>query len=675
MASTPQDVAALLQQEGSGVSPDAYDAANESQNAVSRRTKLLSPVLEALKSQDASTLETTAKALGNGSRDVAWRLPYGESGILEFFLDILASEEQQNHGVKVQALRVTGNSCADTEANRARVVEGKYIISFIKHLQDKSLVPYLIPVLYNVLVDYGRSLIIHQITKLTSIEPAQILASQSRLSSHLIALLQSPNLFEYSPLVTYFCKILALLITHDGEALVADPDTVSVLLKLATSSDHSSDIEDFLALVSTSASYLANESFQERLLKSKQIDVFVKAFYIAHTQFDAELDDEDTAKELGQLCTSLLTTLADLTGSDYFPALYPLESSVPQSLLKWLREPHAILQSAACLALGNLSRSDQASSAFVQRYRAHVPLVAILSNTEVTDAQLLHSALSFLKNLAIPVQNKSLLGELLEPDSVPRILNIDTLPQVQFSAVSLLRLLLVNSPDNVLRITTPRTVEVEGSSKKHTTVHDIIALFGRTDTEPTKLEAARSVATVCRVLQTTPVDDVLSGWNSENEETQSRNLFYAEHDLSQILSFLITQEKWPILRSEAWFVFALLSRSQDGAQVVAKVLAVDGAMDALNFAITGKTASDDQTSQIESGMPEVPPAIPEELALEPQQVDPKQQANMAKVDRENCLVLCTEIIKNGETLESAQLSRLQSLIRQGTELLGKKADE
>ncbi|KAF0637025.1 hypothetical protein FPSE5266_09472 [Fusarium pseudograminearum] len=660
MASTPQDVAVLLQQEGSGVSPDAYDAANESQDAISRRTKLLSPVLEALKSQDASTLETTAKALGDGSRDVAWRLPYGQSGILEFFLDILASEEQQSHGVKVQALRVTGNSCADTEANRARVVEGKYIVSFIKHLRDNSLVPYLIPVLYNVLVDY---------------EPAQILASQSRLSSHLIALLQSPNLFEYSPLVTYFCKILALLITHDGEALVADPDTVSVLLKLATSSDHSSDIEDFLALVSTSASYLANESFQERLLKSKQLDVFVKAFYIAHTQFDAELDDEDTAKELGQLCTSLLTTLADLTGSDYFPALYPLESSVPQSLLKWLREPHAILQSAACLALGNLSRSDWASSSFVQQYRAHVPLEAFLSNTEVTDAQLLHSALSFLKNLAIPVQNKSLLGELLEPDSVPRILNIDTLPQVQFSAVSLLRLLLVNSPDNVLRITTPRTVEAEGSSKKHTTVHDIIALFGRTDTEPTKLEAARSVATVCRLLHTMPLDGVLSGWNSGNEETQSRNLFYAEHDLSQILSFLITQEKWPILRSEAWFVFALLSRSQDGAQVVAKVLAVDGAMDALNFAITGKTASDDQTPQIESGMPEVPPAIPEELALEPQQVDPKQQANMAKVDRENCLVLCTEIVKNGQTLESAQVSRLQNLIRQGTELLGKKADE
>jgi hypothetical protein len=300
--------------------------------------------------------------------------------------------------------------------------------------------------------------------------------------------------------------------------------------------------------------------------------------------------------------------------------------------------------------------------------------MAIVSNTEVTDAQLLHSALSFLKNLAIPAQNKSVLGELLEPAAVPRILNIDTLPQVQFSAVSLLRLLLVNSPGNVRRVTTPRTVEVEGSSKKHTTVHDVISLFERSDTEPTRLEAARSVATVCRVLHTAPVDEVLSGWNTENEVTQSRSLFYAEHNLSQILSFLITQEKWPILRSEAWFVFALLSRSKDGAQVVAKVLAVSGAMDALSYAVTGKTASDDQTPQIEAGMPEVPPAIPEELALEPQQVDPKQQANMAKVDRENCLVLCTEVIKNGETLESAEVSRLQSLIRQGTELLG-KADE
>ncbi|KAF4968820.1 hypothetical protein FSARC_3848 [Fusarium sarcochroum] len=660
MAVTPQDVTLLLQREGSGQSPDTYDKANESQDAVSKRTNLLSPVLETLKQQDPTSLEAIAKALGDGSRDVAWRIPYGDSGILEFFLDILASSEQQAHGVKVQALRITGNSCADTDGNRARVVEGKYIISFINHLQHESLIPYLIPVLYNVLVDY---------------EPAQLLASQSRLSSHLITLLQSPNLANFNPLITYFCKILALLVAQDGEMALADPQTVYTLLKLAASPDFRSDIEDFLALVSTAANYLANETFQERLLNEKQLDAFVKVFYIAHTQFDAELDDDETAKELGQLCSSLLTTLADLTGNDAFATLYPLESSVPQSLLKWLQGSHAILQSAACLALGNLSRSDEASTAFVQKFQAHRPLIALLSDPSVTEAQLLHSALSFLKNLAIPAQNKLLLGDLLEPASIPRILTIDTLPQVQFSAVSLLRLLLVNSAGNVRRVAMPRTVEAEeSSSNKHTTVQDIIALFGRSDTEPTRLEASRSVATVCRVLHTAPVDEVLPEWTS-GDETQPKSLFYAEHDLSQILSFLITQEKWPILRSEAWFVFALMSRSKDGAQVIANILAVSGGMDALSLAVTGQATSNDQVPQIEAGEPEIPAGIPEGLALEPQQVDPKQKANMAKVDRENCLVLCTEIVKNGETLESAQTSRLQGLIRQGTELLTGKAAE
>jgi hypothetical protein len=37
--------------------------------------------------------------------------------------------------------------------------------------------------------------------------------------------------------------------------------------------------------------------------------------------------------------------------------------------------------------------------------------------------------------------------------------------------------------------------------------------------------------------------------------------------------------------------------------------------------------------------------------------------------------LCTEVVKNGETLESEQVGRLRSLIRQGTELLGERAEE
>lgn len=51
---------------------------------------------------------------------------------------------------------MTGNSCADTDANRARVVEGKHLVAIVHRLQDESLIPFTIPVLYNILVDYGE---------------------------------------------------------------------------------------------------------------------------------------------------------------------------------------------------------------------------------------------------------------------------------------------------------------------------------------------------------------------------------------------------------------------------------------------------------------------------------------------------------------------------------------
>ncbi|KAF4977959.1 hypothetical protein FZEAL_5585 [Fusarium zealandicum] len=670
MTMTPEDVAELLQREGSGVSPNDYDETKETQEARSKRTESLKNVLETCQQasqQQSSTLEAIAKSLGDGSRDVAWRLPYGESGILEFFLEILASSEQQSHGVKIHALRITGNSCADTDENRARVVDGKFLVPIMDHLQDENLIPYLIPVLYNILVDY---------------EPAQLLASQSRLSSRLISRLQSPTISEFSALILYFCKILDLLVTRDGEPAAADPQTVQVLLSLATSPLVSGDVDDFISLVSTAASYLANEKFQENVLKGQQMDVFMKTFDYAHTQFDGQVEDQATATVLRQLCTSLLTTLADLTGNDAFATYYPLDSSVPQSLLQWLKGSHPNLQSAACLALGNLSRSDEVSLGLIQTLQVHRPLMATLSDPSVTDAQQLHSALSFLKNLAIPAQNKPLLGDLLEPASIPRILTIDTLPQVQFSAVSLVRLLLVNCAANVRRICTPRSSGSEDSSSPHTSVHDILSLFDRSDTEPTRLEAARSVAAVCRVLHTTPVLEALPEWNSSqndleseantssdtDKEIQARSSFYAKHDLSKALSFLVTQEKWSILRSEAWFVFALMSRSKDGAQVVTRVLEIPEAAGVLSRAVTGQSTTKEPL-QLEDSSAEASPAIPEGLGLEPQQVDPKQQANMAKVDRENCLVLCTEISKNGDNLNATQLTQLKGLIREGTELL------
>lgn len=84
----------------------------------------------------------------------AWRLPYGDSGILAFFLEELAKDGISNK-LKIQSLRIVGNACADTNKNRALMVEGNRLEAVIRQLSDESVVQFTIPVLYNVMVDYG----------------------------------------------------------------------------------------------------------------------------------------------------------------------------------------------------------------------------------------------------------------------------------------------------------------------------------------------------------------------------------------------------------------------------------------------------------------------------------------------------------------------------------------
>jgi hypothetical protein len=460
-----------------------------------------------------------------------------------------------------------------------------------------------------------------------------------------------------------------------------------VLLKLAAKVDLPHDVDEFASLVAMAAAYLGSDETQDKFAEAPEVDLFISAYERLHTGIDIEaLDDEDTAAQVKQLRASLLTVLAGITGSDSFFVRHPFTSATTDKLWAWLdnpAKPNSHLQAAACLSLGNLARSDEQCIKLVHTHKVHLRLMEILSDSEVQDTQLLHSALSFLKNLAIPAVNKPVLGDLLEPTCVPRIYTLDTIPQVQYAAVSLTRLLLVNCPSNVQRLCALRDVEQSDGSQKGTSMDGIISLFGRSDAEPTRLEAARSLAVVCRALHSTSSSEVLPDWKpSENgdsttsiktqdEDSARRQLFYKKHNLVEPLAFLTTQPKWPIIRSEAWFVFALMSRSQDGAALVSSILDDHSVLDALNAAVTGREKEETASNQIESGSSAETDlaAMAGGLNLEPQQVDPSKKANMIKVDRENAVVLCTQLLKMKETLSGDLQNTLQGLVKEGTEAI------
>ncbi|KAG8169734.1 hypothetical protein KVR01_000479 [Diaporthe batatas] len=733
---TPEDIEELFrrtdgvvavvqqQQQDAGDEEDDGEEPGLTADETSYRVARLKDVLlEAQAAWDSGSedLDRIAEKLGDGSRQPLWRLPIGESGLLDFFLGILPTPDLRPR-LTTHALRLIGNSCADTDENRARIVEGNHVKSISDLLQHDSLLPYVITVLYNVLVDY---------------EPVQLQASEAGLSHRLIDLLDGPRLEKARPLIGLICKVLALLITQEPEARIGSPETPRVLLSIATDREHAVEAEDFSALTSVALAYLTHETFQTSNMAS--VPLLLEAFSMAHTTFDpseAE-DDPEAAAQLKQVRSAFVPVLADISA---LPGFIPmpaqgadrsqlLQHPVLETLQGWLRSPpeQATLQSAACLALGNVARSDATCEALVGGAAIHEPLIELLARctgsgggtataattTPATpNPQLTHAVISFLKNLAIPAANKPALGPLLEPGLLPKLWSTwgDTQPQSQFAAVSLGRLLLVGCPPNVGRLCRPLPGgdgDAPGGDDGHartekTSLHVLLGLFQRSDVEPTKTEVARAAANVCRALHSAPVESVLSEeWEEDDndnttttttqetapastatstEETR-RAGFYAAHTpaLPAALSLLLTQTRFPALRSEAWFVLALASRrSAPGARLACAVLEPAGACRALVEAVTGRQDVSDGDDLLLAASSPSPGggdagAVEDVLSnsvgaaqaqaggdgvslgmeglglgdLQPRQADPVARAGMARVDRENALCLVAELVRDG----------------------------
>ncbi|KAK2022337.1 GTP binding protein [Colletotrichum zoysiae] len=693
---TPDAIASLLS--SAPASARADPPSQEQQQDRTHKTTLLVDVLyTAQKLWDAGSedIDAVAEKLGDGSRDASWRLPLGDSGVLDFFLSVIVSSSHNlRPALQRHMLRLVGNSCADTDENRERVVASKALPVIISFLADDAALPFAVPVLYNVLVDY---------------EPAQAQASASSLTTHLVDLLTSTRLADAPHLVGIIAKILALLATHETEATLAPPQTPAVLLTLALTP--TTDAEDFVALAAVALAYLTHEPVQAALVAAGAVPVLLAAFYHLQTQLDAiEVDDDDAAAQLRALPQSFVQVLADISYADAFAARHPLGDPVLDTLQSWLSLPNPHLRAAACLCLGNVARSDEASFALVRDRNVHLPLVGLLR--DATDSLLLHSALSFLKNLAIPSQNKPVLGDagLLDPDVLPRVWSLDANPQVQFAAISLTRLLLINTPANVRRLCAPLSPDPLSPAHGTTHLHRLLDIFSRTDAEHTRTEAARAAAAVCRVLHTATIppkplspaafaeaaaegDDCSGGSGAPHRR---REKFYRQHaGLSRALAFLVTQTRFPVLRSEAWFVFALMCRSRDGAEVVIRALEVAGAFEALTQAITGRAApsgeggdGDDAQAGVDAKAIEGAPAradaaaqavvsgggsassVVEGLGLEPQQADPSQAAGMKKVDRENGLVMVSELVKShADELPASRRAAFEDMLKEGGEML------
>ncbi len=441
--------------------------------------------------------------------------------------------------------------------------------------------------------------------------------------------------------------------------------------------------------------------------------------------FDVATSGPEVAEELKQAWIAADTIFSDIAANELFTAKYPLDHPAIQKLIDWLYSapPHTHLQIASCLALGNLACFDEAAVNLAGRTRdtlGNILYRAVPSSntppSERPNSQLLHAVLGFLKNLAIPNFNKPTLAYNLNEtglmDSPRHILPqlwacTSANPQVQFQCASLTRSLLVHNPPTSRKIIDPLpedtslTYRTREGIVPYSFLHMFIDVALRSDTEPTKMEVARAVCSVIRVLYyNTDSNGNLNTADGREDVTaqDARAEFFDCHTkpVAAILSLMLTQKKHMVLRSEAIFIFGLISRSVEGTPVLLDVFypletcrvlaaAVSGrkeeeiADQELGFGVESSAVfsnSDSDETEPKSEKKEVDMSFMEGLSLGPE--DP-QQAKQAqprsfptKADRENAIVLLSALIDRcGKKLGRVRSTLMTELLKQSVQALSK----
>lgn len=309
--------------------------------------------------------------------------------------------------------------------------------------------------------------------------------------------------------------------------------------------------------------YLENERFQKLCVSNGMVE---NVLTVLHQSFSLEVDRSsvEETKALVQLQLKINQSLAEVSGSELFAKFYPLDSPMIQTLKSWLTATEDQLQICSCVMLGNLARSDEVCEVMVRDLSLHKELVSILKS----DARgaVLHSSLSFLKNLAIAGDNRSYLGDAGIVPAISRLWGYETVPQVQFAATSIARQLIISSVQNISRLMEAPPPKGDSPTNRPTYLSHLLALFDKIDSAPIKTEIGRIVASICRTLSPKAREQ------NDEAKTLLDRLFSLHEGVARPVGAMVTQKQWPVVRSEGWFALALMASSKQGSLAVVDCL-------------------------------------------------------------------------------------------------------
>ncbi|KAL8715111.1 MAG: hypothetical protein Q9220_001068 [cf. Caloplaca sp. 1 TL-2023] len=607
-------------------------------------------ILDQLLLANSDDVAQAATVLANGSRDESWRLPFGQSGLLEFFL-LLVTNEDTEEDVLAPTLRFIGNACADTDVNRESAISPDYVASVLGCLNNEDLSGISIAVIYNICNDYER---------------AQHAFRTSGLCLALINLLAKPN-FEAGPLYAFIANLLdfsckATDAPNSTDPLARCPDhSIQVVVELLQEDDV--EPSDMLLVVSTVGVFLRQHQqrfqryFVEQDLVNNLLDVVLRSSPQAApsnvttglTGDRPRVGRNPDEEELSLLRGAAVQVLSDISATGIFANKYTIDSPLVGSLVRWISSSGQQLQICSCLMLGNLARSDPVCQAMVHRLRVHEATLRLLQDQ--SNVQVSYAALGFLRNLALPADNKPVIGTQQSVDVISRFWAMDLNPQVQHASVGLLRQLLNGCISNVRWLLESLSSDTDSPAYEKTYLSLLLLLFGRTDDTATKFEIGRTVATICRCIST-----FSQGLPPESTSAILHRLYGVHADIATPLAVMISQGRFPVIRSEGWFALALMARSREGSAAVAEIFSQLELFGMLVSTITGQPTNGGPARPITADRPNTGSTSSSSNSNRSE-----QEREMQIKDRENALVLVNELLRHRVRLDFIFISILRRL--------------
>lgn len=384
-----------------------------------------------------------------------------------------------------------------------------------------------------------------------------------------------------------------------------------------------------LLIVNAISAFLQQERFRSEFVEHGLITVLIDVLTGSYTY---EPQDLDTEEEISILRNAICQILSDISATNVFARSYPVNSPLVGSMIQWLSSPYDQLRIASCLVLGNLARSDSVCLDMVRRFSLHGKLLELVQNQ--SNVQVVYAALGFLRNLALPAENKSIIGTQQSVETISSFWSLDFNPQVQYISVCLLRQLLNNCIGNVRWLLESLSPDQDSPAHEKTYLSLLLLLFGRTDDISSKVEIGRTIATICRCIASSS-----QGLPLESTNAILHRLYGMHADIAKPLAMMVSQSRFPIIRSEGWFALALMARSREGATAVSEALQQMEIFGALVTTITGQPANG-QAPNIQERQNRL------SHSSSGSETRSEQEREMQAKDRENALVLVNELLKN-----------------------------